>query len=85
MKDMAMNNKSCFLLVVKDDHKYFFKYNSGEEKNLFMVLIQYGKDSELNISLIEVLHLIRKISGHLRDKGHLESAVFHVDPDEIEE
>lgn len=79
-----MKSESCFLMIVKDEHKYMFKYKPGNEKNLFLGLIEFGKSSEHNISLIEVLHLIRKISAHLREKGHTRSFTFHVTPEEKE-
>ncbi len=79
-----MKNKYSFLMVVKNEHKYFFKYTPGDEKNLFFALIEHGKDDRYNISLIEVLHLIRKISAHLREKGHVRNFTFHVTPEEAE-
>lgn len=79
-----MKKESSFLLVVKNEHKFFFKYRRGCEKELFYALIEYGKNDEYCISLIEVLHLIRKISAHLREKGHIKNFTFHVSPEEAE-
>jgi hypothetical protein len=77
-----MKNDSCFLLIIKNEHKYFFKYRPGGEKGLFFSLIEYGKDDRYNITLIEVLHLIRKMSAHLRENGDIRNFTFHVTPEE---
>ena len=79
-----MSTDYCYLMVVKDSHRYMFKYSQGEEKKLFFTLIDYGKDDDFNITLIEVLHLIRKISAHLKEKGFLKNYTFHVTPEEAE-
>ena len=71
-----------FLMILKQNQKYYFKYKRGEEKQLFFVLIEYGKDDSYNITLIEVLHLIRKISQELREKGYKMNKTFHITPEE---
>ena len=71
-----------FLSIIKEGHRYFIKYPVGEEKSLFFALIDYGKNKEFNLSLIEALHLIRKISAYLRGNGYSMNQNFTITPEE---
>ena len=73
-----MKTEFCYLMLLKGGEKYFFKYLPGEEKNLFYSLIEYGKDDAYNITLPEVLSLIKKISSQLRDKGYVKNFTFQI-------
>ena len=64
------------VIIFKDEHKYLLRYMGGNEKNLFLVLIEIGKSEDYNLSLIETLHLIRKISRSIQNKGHEKSVSF---------
>ncbi|TET35738.1 MAG: hypothetical protein E3J72_10280 [Planctomycetota bacterium] len=71
-----MKSENCFLMLLKDQDKYLFKYAPGNEKNLFFALLEMGRSEEYNISLVEVFHLIRKISNHLQKHGVGKSMTF---------
>jgi len=53
-----------------------FRYLKGNEKNLFLAMIEYAKEDEFNISIIETMHLIRKISAALRENPDEKRFVF---------
>lgn len=55
--------------IQKGEHIYCFRYFPGDEKNLFLAMIEYGRDARFNISITEALHLIRKISAYMRECG----------------
>ena len=55
-----------YVMVIKDEHVYYYKYEQGDEKALFFTLINHGKNDDCGITLIEMIHLIRKISAHIR-------------------
>ncbi|MHC4664119.1 MAG: hypothetical protein ACYS8W_20850 [Planctomycetota bacterium] len=71
-----MKKDHCFLMLIKDEHKYLFKYAPGNEKNMFFALLEMGRNEGYNISLVEVFHLIRKISNHLQRHGIGENLTF---------
>jgi len=58
-----------FLFVVKDEHRYYFKYQAGAEVDLFFALIEVGKNPEYNLRMPDVLRLIRRIGVALRGGG----------------
>ena len=68
--------ENCFLMLVKGEEKYLFKYAPGNEKNLFFTLLDMGRSEDYSISLVEVFQLIRKISNHLKKHGIGESMTF---------
>jgi len=71
-----MKSENCFLMLLKDQDKYLFKYSPGNEKNLFFALLEMGRSEDCNVSLVEVFHLIRKISNHLQKHGVGKSMTF---------
>ena len=68
-----MKKKFSFIAVLKGEHKYYFRYPQGQEKEIFYHLIAMGKEKNVEIKLVEVLQIIRIVSTHLREKGYLKS------------
>lgn len=59
MNDGAQVAKKCrFLVLLKGEEQYFFKYESGDELGLCYTLIDFALDEQYNLSLQEILDLI---------------------------
>ena len=65
-----------FLVFCKKDDKYTFKYKEGNEKNLYLTLIESGKNPGLNLTLIESLKLIKIINKHIQEVGYTDSSIL---------
>ncbi|MCZ6691523.1 MAG: hypothetical protein O7H41_18185 [Planctomycetota bacterium] len=59
-KSATTSQKFRFLILLKGEEQYFFKYESGNELSLCYTLIDYALDSRFNLVLPEILDLISK-------------------------
>ena len=63
---MKTINKYYYLTLQKDGHSYRFKFMRSTLDQLYWELIIYAASSKFNITLLDVLKLINKISAEFK-------------------
>lgn len=66
-----------WLELRKEGHLYYFKFNRSSLKTLYWELINLAKSSEFNVSILDAIKLIHKISVEFK-KGN-DSISFSVE------
>jgi len=68
--------KQDCLLLFKGEDQYVIRYTPGEEEKLYVMLEEYGKDDELNITASEAARIIKKLKKNKAraGQGHLHTA-----------
>jgi len=51
-----------FLTLFKDDQAYHFSYESGEETQLYLALLEYASNPEHSLNWAEIIGVIQEVN-----------------------
>ena len=57
------------LVLLKDGHRYIFRYKRGDEIALFYTLMEYAIDERFNVTVKDLVHCTSKILKNLQPEA----------------
>ena len=57
------------LVLLKDGHRYIFRYKRGDEIALFYTLMEYAIDERYNVTVKDLVHCTSKILKNLQPEA----------------
>lgn len=68
MQTQSQTEERC-LVLVKEGHRYVFKYRLGQEVALFYTLMEYATDDRFNVSVKDLVHCTSRILKSLQPEA----------------
>ena len=58
-----------YLVLLKEGHRYIFRYKRGDEIALFYTLMEYAIDERFNVTVKDLVHCTSKILKNLQPEA----------------